>query len=647
MIPIKKNFLVEIGTEELPSKKLHSIAVTFTTNFIKELRSVNLKYNKIHWFASPRRLAIKIDGLNCFFIKPTQQQNSVSDLTKNILPQLVNNALLLLLKKKFPAMRWGEGNIIFIRPVHSVLLLFGKELLSTKLFGIQSSRKIFGHRFMGELKFNINYADEYPEILLSRGKVIACYEERKRKIAFQVEKVAAEIGGKVKLDNVLLEELTSLVEWPVVLMGSFDKKFLSIPILTHIVQYHHKSFLVYNCDNQLIPKFIFIANIESQHPKKIIEGNENFLHSRLSDARFFLNEDRKKHLHEYFLLLKQIIFQHQLGTLWDKVQRIQKLAIYIAEKINVNINVVERAALLAKCDLATNMVFEFPNTQGIIGMYYALLDGEKKEIAISIKEHYQPSYKNDILPSNLIACTIAIADKIDTLTGIIGIGIYSTGDRDPFGLRRNALGILRIILEKNLPLDLKSLIQESISFYNNKLTNITVANDVMQFFFKRLVSWYQEKGYRIDIIKAVSAVVSSLSFLCDFDARIKALSSFKEGLKITMINKRIVNFLIKNQKELSNLNEEIDLSLLIQNEEKKLAYCIINLSIKLPKYFFDHNYELILRELMKLYDPVNDFFKFVPINISDNRLKINRLKLLIKLRKIFFIIADFSLLQLK
>ncbi|WWO99965.1 MAG: glycine--tRNA ligase subunit beta [Candidatus Dasytiphilus stammeri] len=630
----KKNFLVEIGTEELPSKDLHNIAVTFTTNVIKELRSLNLEYNKIHWFASPRRLAIKIDGLNDF------------ELTKKILPDLVNKALLQLVKKKFPAMRWGKENRKFIRPVHSVLLLFGDELLSTQLlFGIQSSRKILGHRFMGELQVKIDYADEYPEILLSRGKVIACYEERKRTITFQVKKVATELGGKVKIDNLLLEELTSLVEWPVVLMGSFDKKFLSLPILTHIIEYHHKSFLVYNSNDQLMPKFIFIANIESQHPQKIIEGNENFLHSRLSDARFFLNEDRKKRLHEYFSLLKQIIFQHQLGTLCDKVQRIQKLAIYIAEKINININYVERAALLAKCDLATNMVFEFPNTQGIIGMHYALLDGEKKEIAISIKEHYHPSYKNDILPSNLIACTIAIADKLDTLTGIIGIGIHSTGDRDPFGLRRNTLGILRIILEKHLPLNLQFLIQESIKFYNNQLTNITVTNDVMQFFFKRLVSWYQEKGYRIDIIKAVSAV-SNLSLLSDFDARIKALSSFKDSFQLTMINKRIANFLRKNQKDLSNLNEDIDLSLLIYNEEKKLASCIMHLSIKIPQYYGDPNYyELVLKELIKLSDPVNDFFKFVPINIYDNKLKINRLKFLIKLQKIFFIIADFSLLQ--
>ncbi|WWO99889.1 MAG: glycine--tRNA ligase subunit beta [Candidatus Dasytiphilus stammeri] len=649
MNPNKKNFLVEIGTEELPSKNLRNIALTFTTNVIQQLDSVNLKYDEIHWFASPRRLAIKVEGLNDFILNnPTTITKPISGsditLTKNILPKIVNNALFQLLKKDFASMRWGEGKIMFIRPVHSILLLLGDELISIKLLGIQSSRKIFGHRFMGELNFNINCADEYPEILLSRGKVIACYEERKRKIAFEVERAASQIGGKVKINNLLLEELTSLVEWPVVLIGSFDEQFLSIPILTHIIQYHHKSFIVYNSDYQLIPKFIFIANIESQDSKRIIEDNEKVLHSRLYDAKFFINEDRKKHLEEYCPFLEKIIFQHQLGTLFDKVQRIKKLAVYIAETINVNnINDIQRAALLAKCDLSTNMVFEFPNSQGIIGMHYALLDGEKKDIAISIKEHYHPAYKKDILPSNIIGCIIAIADKIDNLTGIMGIGICSTGDKDPFGLRRNALGILRIIIEKKLSLNLQNLIEKSIKFYKNKLTNFSVAKDVMEFLLKRLLSWYNEKGYRKDIIKAVSARDPYL--LCDLDARIKALSSFKESYKISLINKRISNFLRKNSKVLLKLNQEIDVSLLIQTEEKKLNDCMMDLTKKLQHYFNEQNYEVILKELIKLYDPINNFFKFVPININDNNLKINRLKLLIKLEKMWFRIADFSLLQ--
>ncbi|WWO95456.1 MAG: glycine--tRNA ligase subunit beta [Candidatus Dasytiphilus stammeri] len=637
-----QTFLLEIGTEELPSKLLRNIAVAFTNYFIQECNRVKLQYDKVHWFASPRRLAIKIDKLNYYFLHPQKLRSKIY-FTKDLLPQIINNALLQLVKK-FPSMRWGDGTITFIRPVHSVLLLLGEELISIKLLGISSSRKIFGHRFMGELNINIKCADEYPKILLSCGKVIACYEERKHKIAFHVEKVAYQIGGRVKIDNLLLEELTSLVEWPVVLIGSFDEKFLSIPILTHIIQSDHKSFVVYNFNHQLIPKFIFIANIESQDYKQIIEGNEKILHSRLSDVNFFIHEDRKKPLYQYFSLLESIIFQYQLGTLCDKVQRIKSLAIYIAQNLHINnLNDVERAAFLAKCDLATNMVFEFPKTQGIIGMHYALLDGEKEEIAISIKEHYKPSYKKDRLPSNLIACSIAISDKIDTLTGIIGIGIHSTGEKDPFGLRRNALGILRIILEKNLSLDLQSLIHESIKVYKTKLTNHNVANDVIQFLLKRLISLYKEQGYRIDVIKAVLAINPSL--LCDLNARIKALSSVKESFKFSIINKRISNFLIKNQKEISNLNEEIDLSLILEKEEKILNYSLMNLSKKLPTYFNNYKYECILRELITLYNPINNFFNCVPINISDHRLKINRLKLLIKIQKIFFKIADFSLLQ--
>ncbi|WWO98858.1 MAG: glycine--tRNA ligase subunit beta [Candidatus Dasytiphilus stammeri] len=661
MIPNKKTFLVEIGTEELPSKKLHSIAVTFSNNFIEELHKNNLQYDQLCWFASPRRLAVKIDGLNTFFTKavilPSVPDNLASkyekksndliyknNFTKNLLPAIVKNALSKLIKNQFPSMRWGEGKMRFIRPVHSVLLLFGDELIPIKLLGIQSSTKIFGHRFMGQLEFNINSAEEYAEILLTRGKVIACYEKRKIKILSQVKNAAFEIGGKVKIDNFLLEELTSLVEWPVVLIGSFDNQFLSLPILKHIIQDHQKCFLVYNYqNNQLIPKFILITNIESQYPKKIIEGNEKIIHSRLCDAKFFINEDRKKHLYEYFSLLEKISFQHQLGSLRDKAERIKKLAIYIAQKINVNLIDVKRAALLAKCDLATNIVFEFPKTQGIIGMHYALLDSEKEEIAIAIKEHYHPCYKNDCLPSNLIGCTIAIADKIDTLIGIIGIGMHSTGDQDPFALRRNALGLLRIILEKKLGLDLYFLIQKSIKSYNNKLTNITVANDVMQYLFKRLASWYKEKGYRNDLIQAVSSRNPTL--LCDFDARIKALSSFKESFKIIMINKRVSNFLTKNLKENLDLNQEIDLSLFIQDEEKKLAYYLINLTNKLQTYFDNYNYPMILTELIPLYDLVNNFFQFVPINISNNSLRINRFKLLVKLQEIFFKIADFSLLQ--
>ncbi|WWO97812.1 MAG: glycine--tRNA ligase subunit beta [Candidatus Dasytiphilus stammeri] len=643
----KKTFLVEIGTEELPfkAKALRNIAEKFTKNITNELKNALVLHGNIKWFASPRRIAITIDQLDPILQDVDLQNNFNKNkrLLSTILSKIVETALIKLSDQN--SMRWGSANFNFIRPIHTITLLLGEEVIPAKIFGIESSRTILGHRSMGDIKFNIDSADQYQQLLITKGKVIADYELRKNKIRDEIELAALKIGGKVYFNENMLEEATSLVEWPVVLTSSFDEQFLDIPsIILYTIQINQHYFPIYDYNGKLLPKFLLVTNLESKDPQKIINENKRVLHTKLVDARYFFNIDRKIKLEDYLPYLEQVIYQDKLGTLLDKTNRLQQLIYFICIKMNIHPNRAIRAGLLSKCDLVTKMVFEFPTLQGIVGMHYALLDGEDESVARALKEQYFPSYKVDNLPSNIEGCLLAIADKIDNLTGLIGIGKYPQGDRDPFALRRHALSLLRILIEKKIDLDLNWLIEVSVNIYNNKLNNNNVINDVINFIMGRYKTWYIKQGYSINIIKSV--LICRPTCPIDFHARIQAMSSISQISKIystlIIINKRITNILNKSK---DKLTPQINVSLLKEYEEIELANAINIINKKIQPYIIKLDYQKALLEIVKISNLINNFFKKIIINTPDKEIRINRLTILNKLKRLFIIIADFSLLH--
>ncbi|AGB80428.1 glycyl-tRNA synthetase beta chain [Serratia sp. FGI94] len=687
----QQTFLVEIGTEELPPKALRSLAESFAANFSAELDNANLEHGEVSWFAAPRRLALKVANLSAAQAdrevekrgpaiaqafdaegKPSkaaegwargcgisvdQAERLKTDKgewllyralvkgqsAQQLLAEMVSNALAKLPVPKL--MRWGDQETQFVRPVHTVTMLLGDELIPGTVLGIDSARTVRGHRFMGEPAFTLDNADQYPQVLQERGKVVADYEERKAIIKRDAELAAQKIGGKADLSDSLLEEVASLVEWPVVLTAKFEEKFLAVPAeaLVYTMKGDQKYFPVYDAAGKLLPNFIFVANIESKDPQQIIAGNEKVVRPRLADAEFFFNTDRKQRLEDNLPRLDSVLFQKQLGTLRDKTDRIQALAGWIAGQIGADVNHATRAGLLSKCDLMTNMVFEFTDTQGVMGMHYARHDGEAEDVAVALNEQYQPRFAGDALPQSLVACSLAIADKMDTLAGIFGIGQHPKGDKDPFALRRAALGVLRIIVEKNLPLDLQTLTEEAVRLYGNKLTNAKVVDEVVDFMLGRFRAWYQEEGHAVDTIQAVLARRPTKP--ADFDARVKAVSHFRtldEAAALAAANKRVSNILAKST---DTLLDQVRASVLKEPAELKLATHLVVLRDKLQPYFAEGRYQDALVELAALRETVDEFFESVMVMAEDEEVRVNRLTLLSKLRELFLQVADISVLQ--
>lgn len=687
----QQTFLVEIGTEELPPKALRSLAESFAANFTAELDNANLSHGEVSWYAAPRRLAVKVANLSAAQAdrevekrgpaiaqafdaegKPSkaaegwargcgitvdQAERLVTDKgewllyrahvkgqpAQLLLAGMVNTALSKLPIPKL--MRWGDKETQFVRPVHTVTLLLGTEVIPGTVLGINSDRVIRGHRFMGEAEFTIDSADQYPQILLERGKVIADYELRKSIIKRDAEQAAQQIGGVADLSESLLEEVASLVEWPVVLTAKFEEKFLAVPAeaLVYTMKGDQKYFPVYDTAGHLMPHFIFVANIESKDPQQIISGNEKVVRPRLADAEFFFKTDRKKRLEDNLPRLETVLFQQQLGTLRDKTDRIQALAGWVAAQIGADVNHATRAGLLSKCDLMTNMVFEFTDTQGVMGMHYARHDGEAEDVAAALNEQYQPRFAGDDLPSNPVACALAIADKMDTLAGIFGIGQHPKGDKDPFALRRAALGVLRIIVEKNLSLDLQTLTEEAVRLYGSKLTNAKVVDDVIEFMLGRFRAWYQDEGHSVDTIQAVLARRPTKP--ADFDARVKAVTYFRTldaAAALAAANKRVSNILAKST---DTLNDYVHASILKEPAELKLATHLVVLRDQLEPVFAAGQYKEALVELAALRETVDEFFESVMVMAEDDAVRVNRLTLLSKLRELFLQVADISLLQ--
>ncbi|BBU97932.1 MULTISPECIES: glycine--tRNA ligase subunit beta [Providencia] len=687
----QQTFLVEIGTEELPPKALRSLAESFAANFTAELDGADIAHGAVTWFAAPRRLALKVADLaasqpdreiekrgpaisqafgpdgqptkaaegwarGCG-ITVDQAERLTTDkgewllyraqmkgqAVSELLADMVSRALAKLPIPKL--MRWADKDTQFVRPVHTVTLLLGSDVIDGEILGIKSGRTIRGHRFMGESEFTIDNAEQYPAILRERGKVMADYAERKAVIKADAEKAAQALGGQADLTDSLLEEVTSLVEWPVVLTAKFEEKFLDVPseALVYTMKGDQKYFPVYDKTGKLMPNFIFVANIESSDPQQIISGNEKVVRPRLADAEFFFKTDRKQRLEDNLPRLETVLFQKQLGTLRDKTDRLEALAGWIANKIGADVNHATRAGLLAKCDLMTNMVFEFTDTQGVMGMHYARHDGESEDVALALKEQYQPRFSGDALPSTDVSAALALAEKMDTLAGIFGIGQHPKGDKDPFALRRAALGVLRIIVEKGYQLDLVEMTEEAARLYGDKLTNKNVVNDVVEFMLGRFRSWYQELGYSIDTIQAVLARHPTQP--ADFDARVKAVTHFRsleEAQALAAANKRVSNILSKSEEKLA---DNVLASVLKTPEEVKLATHVVVLQDKLAPMFAERNYQEALVELASLRDIVDEFFANVMVMDEDQAVRINRLTLLSQLRELFLKVADISLLQ--
>ncbi|ANZ22368.1 glycine--tRNA ligase subunit beta [Buchnera aphidicola (Diuraphis noxia)] len=687
----KKILLIEIGTEELPSRFLHEIYSDFYRNFTKELKFYDISYKMIKQFFTPRRLALQILDIDVTqkistinkrgpsikhaydkngefteiasrWIKSYDIQINQISRFKNekgewlsyqiikkqeniefLLPKIIELSLKKIIIKK--SMRWEINNNKFSRPIRNIVILLDKNIVLGKIFNITSDRFLQNHLSYKEEKIKINHAKDYPEILFKKYNIIADYESRKKSIIQQINSIATEIKGDIKNSDSLIKEVTNLVESPRAFLATFDKKFLKLPkkILIHILEKQQKCFPIYNKKNNIFQYFIFICNTCIENSKKIVLGYERVMHARLSDADFFFQNDRKIKLENHLVFLKKILFQTNLGSMYEKTMRIQSLMKWISNYSGSNKKDSIRAALLSKCDLVTNIVCEFPNLQGTVGMYYALEDKEKKDIAISLKEQYLPSFSGDKLPSTLIGCSLSIADKIDTLSGMFYNGNIPTANKDPFGLRRLSIGILRIILKKHILLDLKRLIKKSLSLYDkNLINNSLVYNKIINFFMIRLFNWYEEKKYNKNIIKSVLSCKHTQ--IINIDKKIKDLSNFyklDDSKSILLSIKRISHII---EKEHKNIFGEINIKLIKQPEEITLFNQIENFKINTKNLFLEKKYKEILLKLTEFEKPIQHFFDNVKINHNNLEIRKNRLILLQRIIHIFSKITNFSYL---
>lgn len=687
---ILDSLLVEIGTEELPPKALKKLAMAFAENMELELKSVALDYSNIEWLATPRRLAILINQLEgqqkdkvvekrgpaitaAFDAEgaPTKaaqgwaRSNGITieqaeRLTTGkgewllhkakvvglelgaLLPEVVNKALSKLPIPK--PMKWGDHKTQFIRPVHTVTMMYGDKLIEGSVLGKASTNKIKGHRFHGQSTIELLNSTDYKENL-KKQYVIADFNARKAIIREEIEKAATVEGATADINEELLDEVTSLVEWPVVLTASFEDKFLDVPkeALIYTMKDDQKYFPLLDKNGNLLSRFVFVTNIESKQPSRIIEGNEKVIRPRLADAEFFYKTDKRSTLESRLSSLDSVLFQKQLGTLKDKSERIAQLADIVAQELGADNSLANRAGILSKTDLMTEMVMEFPEVQGVMGMYYARNDGEDPQVALALNEQYMPRFAGDSLPKSPISCALAIADKIDTLVGIFGIGQIPKGDKDPFALRRAAIGIIRIVVENHLALDLETLISESSALFGDRLTNANVNREVTDFVLGRFRAWYQDQGVEVNMIQSVLARRPTKP--ADFDARIQGIKHFvqlDEADSLAAANKRVANILAKNNVSAS---EDINFEMLVEVAEKELASKLLEVEKNVAPYLSNGDYREVLALLATLRASIDNFFDNVMVMSDDDKLRQNRLALLYKLRWLFLEVADISLLN--
>ncbi|XZR52715.1 MAG: glycine--tRNA ligase subunit beta [Enterobacteriaceae bacterium] len=639
----KKNFLLEIGIENLPHKSLLLISKNFLNNFINELKKNKINYSKINWFATTRRLAIKINNIN--IIKFNKKKKiSIFKIFKNKIIKIINNSINKI--NNFKKMRWNNKKIFFIRPIRNIITLLNKKLIPISIFGIKSTKKIYGHNFMGVKKIIIKNVNDYPKILFLKCKVIANYNIRKSLIIKKTILKKEEMNNIIDLDIKLLNELTSLVEWPVILIGNFNKKYLNCPLETiiYIMKKKQKLFPIYNYNKIILPKFILVLNIKSTNSNNIINDNIKLLNSRLNNINIFFKKDCKKPLENNLYKLKKIIFQKKMGTLYEKIFRIKIISILISKINKTNINYSIRLHLISKCDLIKSMVIEFPKLHGIIGMYYSNYYKESEIISISLNKKKNINFLNNKIKKKIILSSLLlITDKIDFLVGIFGIGNIPKSKRDPFEIRRNTLFIINTIIEKKIKLNLKTIIKKIILLYGDKINNINVINDVINFIFKRFCFLYIKKGYSEEMIKSINKI--KFINILNFYYHLKSINFFlnlKNSNDIINSNKRILNILNKSN---NIYYKKIKKQLLKEKYEIKLFKKTNEIKKKIKKLIKKKKYNNIFLEFININKYINFFFNKTMIMIENQNLCINRLTLLNKIKNIFLKIANISILK--
>ncbi|MBV2132430.1 glycine--tRNA ligase subunit beta [Pseudomonas sp. MAP12] len=680
-----QDFLVELGTEELPPKALKTLAEAFLAGVEKGLKAAGLGYARARYYAAPRRLAVLVEALatqqpdrsvnldgppvQAAFDKdgqPTQAalgfarkcgvdleqidtsgpklkfvQSIPGQPAAGLLPGIVETSLNELPIPK--RMRWAARREEFVRPTQWLVMLFGDSVIDCTILTQQAGRVSRGHRFHANHEVRISNPASYAEDLRS-AYVLADFAERRALIDARVAELASAQNGKAIVPPALLDEVTALVEWPVPLVCSFEERFLEVPqeALIATMQDNQKYFCLVDADGKLLPRFITVANIESKDPAQIVAGNEKVVRPRLTDAEFFFKQDKKHALEDNNQRLANVVFQAQLGSVFDKAERVSKLAAFIAARIGGDAERAARAGILSKCDLASEMVGEFPEMQGIAGYYYAKHDGEAEDVALALNEQYMPRGAGAELPTTLTGAAVAVADKLDTLVGIFGIGMLPTGSKDPYALRRAALGVLRILIEKQLDLDLVQAVAFAVEQYGDKVKADGLAAQVLDFVFDRLRARYEDEGVEVAVYQAVRALQPSAPL--DFDQRVQAVQAFRqlaEAATLAAANKRVSNILAKAEGEVPAL---VSSSLLVEPAEQALASAVAAAAEAVAPLAAARNYNAVLQRLAALRAPVDAFFEEVLVNADDAAVRGNRYALLSQLRGLFLGVADISLL---
>lgn len=686
--------LIEIGTEELPPHSLEKFSTGFSNSIFQALSDLGLSCGKVEHFVTPRRIAARLfevpalqagrklqkrgPALSAAFDssgKPTPAaigfargcQVDVSSLKihetpqgawvvheyeesakslEDLLPAIITQAL-----NDIPApkkMRWGNGNELFLRPIHWIFVMHGAKALPLNVFNLTASNVTYGHRFHHPEPLIIDHPDNYL-ILLRKAKVIASQSERQAFIRNAVTTLAEKNGGFAVMDEDLLKEVTGLVEWPVPFYAHFDRNFLEVPpeALISSMQNHQKCFAIKHHSGALLPTFIVISNTQAKSLENIIQGNERVMHARLADAKFFYDKDRKTPLKSRLEGLKNMLFQKKLGSLYDKSMRIARLAGIISKKIGAPTELAQQAGKLCKADLLTDMVFEFPELQGIMGSYYARQEGEPEEVVTAMRESYLPRFAKDKLPDSLTGQCLALADRIDSLMGIFGMGQIPTGDKDPFALRRQALAVLRILIEKQHPLSLIELLEAARHGYGN-LFDEDVTAHVLEFCFDRFRAWYQEQGVSVQTLDAVMALSPTEPYDCSL--RVLAVTHFQtlpQAVNLAAANKRVRNILQKNGINFSLQHlPEVHVHLLKEPAEKALFDAIDALKLQTAPLLIKGQYQEALILLAALQKPADQFFDEVLVMAEEENIRKNRIHLLIHLYALFMQIADIAKLAL-
>ena len=679
------DFLVELGTEELPPKTLKNLGQAFLSGVEKGLKAAGLSYSSARIYAAPRRLAVLVEQLasqqpdrsvnldgppvQAAFNaegQPTQaalgfakkcgvdlaqidasgpklkfSQNIAGQPAASLLPGIVETSLNELPIAK--RMRWGARKTEFVRPTQWLVMLFGDEVIDCEILAQKAGRLSRGHRFHHPDQVCISKPSTYLEDLRS-AYVLADLNERRALISARVAELAAEQQGTAIVPADLLDEVSSLVEWPVPLVCSFEERFLDVPqeALITTMQDNQKYFCLLDAHGKLLPRFITVANVESKDPAQIISGNEKVVRPRLTDAEFFFKQDKKHSLESLNQRLANVVFQVQLGSVFDKAQRVSALAGFIATRIGGDATRAARAGLLSKCDLASEMVGEFPEMQGVAGYYYAKHDGEADDVALALNEQYMPRGAGAELPSTLTGAAVAVADKLDTLVGIFGIGMLPTGSKDPYALRRAALGVLRILIEKQLDLDLAEAIEFAIEQFADKVKAEGLGLQVHDFIFDRLRARYEDEGVDVAVYQAVRALSPTAPL--DFDQRVQAVQAFRarsEAAALAAANKRVSNLLGKFDGEVP---EVVANALLVEPAEQALAQAVFVAAQAVAPLAAARQYRETLEQLASLREPVDAFFEAVLVNADDAEVRANRYALLAQLRGLFLGVADISLL---